>query len=40
MARKQLNMRKKQIFKDNLIVNDLTYQDYLERFKKIALSIF
>ena len=27
-------------FVDNLIVNDLTYIDYLERFKKIALSVF
>lgn len=27
-------------FKDNLLVNDLTYIDYLERFKKVALSIF
>lgn len=39
MARKRMNIPKN-IFKDNLIVNDLTYQDYLERFKKIALSIF
>lgn len=27
-------------FEDNLIVNDLTFIDYLERFKKVALSIF
>lgn len=27
-------------FVDNLLVNDMTYIDYLERFKKIALSIF
>ena len=26
--------------KDPLLANDLTYMDYLERFKKIALSIF
>ena len=38
-------MKKKKLshnyrFKDNLLVNDMTYIDYLERFKKIALSIF
>lgn len=27
-------------FVDSLIINDLTYNDYLNRFKKIALSIF
>ena len=27
-------------FKDNVIINNATYFDYLERFKKIALSIF
>ena len=27
-------------FNDNLLVNDLTFIDYLERFKKIALSVF
>lgn len=34
--------RKKKVlnFKDNNIINDLTYFDYLDRFKKIALSIF
>lgn len=28
------------MFKDNLILNDLTYVDYLERFKRICLSMF
>lgn len=27
-------------FLDNLLVNDLTYYDYLNRFKKVALSMF
>lgn len=40
MARKKLNTRNNASFLDNLLVNDLTYIDYLERFKKIALSIF
>ena len=38
-------MRKKKLtknyqFVDNMLVNDMTYIDYLERFKKVALSIF
>lgn len=28
------------MFKDNLLVNELTYIDYLERFKRICLSMF
>ena len=27
-------------FKDNLLINDLTFYDYLNRFKKVALSMF
>ena len=38
MKKKKLSQNYR--FKDNLIVNDMTYIDYLERFKKIALSIF
>lgn len=33
-------MRNNYQFVDNLLVNDATYIDYLERFKKVALSIF
>lgn len=38
MKRKKLS--KNYQFLDNMYVNDMTYIDYLERFKKIALSIF
>lgn len=38
MARKRINTNYK--FKDSLLVNDLTYLDYLRRFKKVALSVF
>lgn len=37
---KKANYRKNFKFTDSLIVNDLTYIDYLERFKKVALSMF
>lgn len=37
---KNKKLSKNYRFIDNLIVNDMTYVDYLERFKKIALSIF
>ena len=40
MSRKKSNYRNNYKFVDNMIVNDLTYADYLERFKKIALSVF
>lgn len=41
MAKKGLkNFRNNYQFIDNAIVNDRTYFDYLERFKKIALSMF
>ena len=38
MKKKSLQQNYK--FTDNLIVNDQTYIDYLERLKKIALSMF
>lgn len=38
--KKKVNYRNNYQFIDNLLVNDLTYIDYLERFKKIALSMF
>lgn len=37
---KKANYKKNFKFVDSLLVNDLTYIDYLERFKKIALSMF
>lgn len=33
-------MRNNYKFIDSALVNDLTYYDYLRRFKKVALSIF
>lgn len=39
MARKKQNRNNNQ-FVDSALVNDATYFDYLNRFKKIALSIF
>lgn len=39
MGRKA-NYKKNFKFVDSLIINDLTYIDYLDRFKKVALSIF
>lgn len=40
MARKKSNFRNNYKFVDNMLINDLTYADYLNRFKKVALSIF
>lgn len=37
---KRKNLRNNYKFIDNLLVNDATYIDYLERFKKVALSVF
>lgn len=34
------NMRNNYQFVDNMLINDLTYYDYLDRFKKVALSVF
>lgn len=39
MGRKT-NYRQNYQFKENLLINNLTYIDYLDRFKKIALSLF
>ena len=38
MRKKKVNQNYK--FTDNALVNDATYFDYLERFKKIAMSMF
>lgn len=40
MARKKNNYKNNYRFIDNLIINDETFIDYLNRFKKVALSIF
>lgn len=40
MGKRKINMRNNYQFVDSMLVNDLTYLDYLERFKKVALSIF
>lgn len=41
MGKKKIsNIQNNYKFMDNLMVNDLTYIDYLERFKKIAMSMF
>lgn len=37
---KKSNYRKNFKFTDNLVINDMTYIDYLDRFKKVALSMF
>ena len=37
---KRINWRNNYRFLDNLLINDETYIDYLERFKKVALSVF
>lgn len=40
MVRKARKIPPKSEFRDALILNDLTYNDYLQRMKKIALSMF
>lgn len=40
MAKRKSNFRNNYKFIDNMLVNDLTFSDYLERFKKVALSVF
>lgn len=37
---KKANYKRNFKFVDSLMINDLTYKDYLERFKKVALSMF
>ena len=39
MKKRKINSKNMQ-FIDNLMINDLTYIDYLERFKKVAMSLF
>lgn len=40
MGKRKSNYRNNYEFIDNMLVNDLTFSDYLERFKKVALSVF
>ena len=40
MGKRKNFMRHNYQFVDNLLVNDATFIDYLERFKKVALSVF
>lgn len=40
MKKSRINMRNNYQFIDSSIINDQTFFDYLERFKKVALSIF
>lgn len=40
MKRSKGFMRNNYQFVDNLLINDATYIDYLERFKKVAMSVF
>lgn len=40
MGKRKINRRNNAGFIDSALINDLTYYDYLDRFKKIALSIF
>lgn len=40
MGRKKLNMRNNFQFVDSSYLNNATFLDYLERFKKVALSVF
>lgn len=40
MAKRKKFMQHNYQFVDNLLVNDATFIDYLERFKKVALSVF
>lgn len=40
MGRKKGSYKNNYKFLDNLMINDATYIDYLERFKKVALSVF
>lgn len=40
MGKKKVNFKNNYKFTDSLIINDATFEDYLLRFKRIALSIF
>lgn len=40
MGKRKINPRNNYQFIDNVLVNDMTYMDYLDRFKKVALSVF
>lgn len=40
MAKKTMSFRNNYKFIDSLLMNDLTFYDYLDRFRKVALSVF
>lgn len=40
MGKKIMNFRNNYKFIDSLLMNDLTFYDYLDRFRKVALSVF
>ena len=40
MAKKKVNFKNNYKFTDSLLINDATFQDYLLRFKRVALSVF
>ena len=40
MSKRKLDMRNNYKFIDSSLINDYTFYDYLDRFKKVALSIF
>ena len=40
MSKKIQNFRNNYKFIDSLLMNDLTFYDYLDRFRKVALSVF
>ena len=40
MGKRKFNMRNNYQFIDSALINDQTFYDYLERFKKVALSVF
>lgn len=40
MGKKIMNFRNNYKFIDSLLANDLTFYDYLDRFRKVALSVF
>ena len=40
MNKKKVNFRNNYKFTDTLLLNDATFEDYLLRFKRVALSVF
>ena len=40
MSKKKVNFKNNYKFTDTLLINDATFEDYLLRFKRVALSFF